>query len=91
MGKLNVKANWMQFERQLKPKDGNTHIIMINSFSKVNNTWFCCDAKYTTEIDTIIGKMEQMGYEITDIKVDTVDRRGVFGIRYGYNTLIIYK
>lgn len=91
MGKLNVKANWTQFERQLQPKDGNKHIIMINSFSKLNNAWFSCDTKYTTEIDAIISKMSQMGYEIIDIKFDTVDKRGGFGIRYGYNTLIVYK
>lgn len=91
MGKMYANASWQQFERKLKPKNGKTHVLMVNSFSKLYNTWLSSDGKYTDEIDAIIGNMEERGYEIIDIKIATVDKSGVFGIRCRYNTLIVYK
>ena len=65
----------------MKPKDGKTHVLMINSYSRMNNARILSDGKYTDEIDAIIGNIEDRGYEIKDIKVNTVDKGGAFKIR----------
>lgn len=83
------------FERKVKPflkeKDGYTHVVMINSFSKFCNKNFDCEDKYTTQIDEILTNMQKLGYEIVDIKLGVVKNQGLAGEMEGYNTLIMYK
>lgn len=81
-------------KKYLKPKDGKVHVVMINSFSKLLNQVFCCEDKYTTQIDEILCCMQNDGYEILDVKVNSLQNqgKGFFGDDMeGYNTLIIYK
>lgn len=81
-------------KKYLKEKDGYTHVVMVNSFSKFVNEYFCCEDKYTTQIDQILTLMQQDGYEIIDVKFDTLKNQGtgVFGSGMeGYATLITYK
>lgn len=75
----------------LKPKDGKKHVIMINSFSKLINQEFGCEDKYTTQIDTILTNMQNDGYEIIDIKFNSIMNQGAFGVMEGFNTLITYR
>lgn len=75
----------------LKPKDGKTHVVMVNSFSKFVNQVFGCEDKYTTQIDEIICSMQNDGYEIVDIKFNVLQNQGVAGASEGFNTLIMYK
>lgn len=72
-------------------KDGKVHVIMINSFSKMLNQGFVCDDKYTTEIDTLLSAMQDDGYEIVDVKLNTIVNHGVMGQMEGYITLVTYR
>lgn len=83
------------YQNQIKPelceKDGNIHIIMINSFSKWLNQMFGVESKYTNQIGKIINKMQEDGYEIVDIKFNSMQNQGLFQECEGFNTLIMYK
>jgi hypothetical protein len=76
----------------LKPKDGFVHVIMINSFSKILNQHFGCEDKYTVQLDAIITSMQKDGYEIVDIKFNSLRDQGLFiSFMEGFHTLIIYR
>ena len=83
------------FEKEIKPrlkeKDGFTHVIMVNSFSKFLNQNFGCEDKYTTQMDEILASMQMLGYEIVDIKITVMQNQGFTGKMEGFNTLIMYK
>ena len=94
-GQRNIAASvYSDAKKYLKPKDGNVHVVMFNSFSKLINEIFCCEDKYTTQIDEIVSQMQADGYEIVDIKVTILQNQGsgFFGDSMeGYSTLIMYK
>lgn len=75
----------------LKPKDGKIHVVMINSFSKFINQIFGCEEKYTIQIDEIITNMQKDGYEIIDVKINSIQNQGLTGQMEGFHTLITYK
>lgn len=77
-------------KKYLKERDGNIHVVMVNSYSKLINGLFCCENKYTTQIDEILSFMQADGYEIVDIKFSTIFRDRA-EIMQGYSTLIMYK
>ncbi|MDD6662661.1 MAG: hypothetical protein PUE72_13310 [Lachnospiraceae bacterium] len=77
-------------KKYLKAKDGKIHVVMVNSYSKFANGYFCCEDKYTTQIDQIVSLMQDDGYEIIDVKVTTIFRDQA-DIMQGYSTLITYK
>lgn len=77
-------------KKNLKEKDGNIHVVMVNSYSKFANGIFCCEDKYTTQIDEILSFMQADGYEIVDIKFSTIFRDQA-AVMQGYSTLIMYK
>lgn len=88
----NTASNVYENSRQyLKPKDGKIHVIMINSFSKFVNQVFECENKYTTQIDEFISAMQDDGYEIIDIKFNSIQGQGITGSMEGFHTLITYK
>lgn len=78
-------------KKYLKPKDGKKHVVMINSFSKLANQVFDCEDKYTTQIDEIVSRMQDDGYEILDIKFNSLMNQGLLGQAEGFHTLIIYQ
>lgn len=78
-------------KKHLSEKDGNKHVVMINSFSKWINQNFGCEDKYTTQIDEIISSMQCDGYEIIDIKFNSIQGQGLSGQMEGFHTLIVYK
>lgn len=78
-------------KQYLKRKDGNIHIVMINSFSKWCNQNFECEDKYTTQIDQILTNMQEDGYEIIDVKFNSIQNQGIYGQMEGFHTLITYK
>ncbi len=81
----------LQVKKHLAKKDGLTHVIMINSFSKWVNQVFGVEDKYTTQIDNIISSMQKDGYEIVNIEHTTVQNQGVLKNMEGFHTLITYK
>lgn len=84
-------ATYEQMKKYLKNKDGKVHVLMVNSFSKFVNEIFGCESKYTTQIDEIILSMQNDGYEIVDIKFNSVQNQGISAQMEGFHTLIIYK
>ena len=64
---------------------------MVNSFSKFINQNFGVEDKYTTQIDSIVTALQKDGYEIVDIKFDSLKGQGISGSMEGFHTLIQYK
>lgn len=89
--KSTASAVYDKARKYLKEKDGKQHIIMFNSFSKFLNQTFECEDKYTIQIDEILSGMQTDGYEILDIKFNSIQSQGLFGEMEGFHTLIIYK
>ena len=87
----NANAMAENARRNLKPQDGNVHVIMMLSFSQIANATFGCDKKYTLEIDAVLSEMQNLGYEIVDVKLAVLPNQGLTGQREGYTTLIMYK
>lgn len=88
----NISGN--EYEKRIKKfliKDGNTHIIMVNSFSKFIDQNFGLEDKYTTQIDSILSDMQKDGYQIIDIKFDSLQNQGLLKDMEGFHTLITYK
>ena len=82
--------SYSKIKKYLQPKDGNKHIIMINSFSKLVNQVFGCEDKYTTQIEEILTLMQNDGYQIVDIKINSIQNQGITGQMEGFHTLITY-
>lgn len=79
--------------KKVKPllkNDGLKHVVMINSFSKWLNQDFNAEDKYTTQIDGILSSMQNDGYEILDVKFDSLQNQGLLKDMEGFHTLIIY-
>lgn len=78
-------------EYVLAPKDGNVHVLMVNSFSKFINQNFGVDDKFTVQIDSILQNLQSKGYEIVDIKFNSMQGQGLTGNLEGFHTLIMYR
>lgn len=89
--KSQAQEVYSRMRSYLSPKDGLVHIVMVNSFSKLGNQNFDCDSKYTTEINSLIVDMQRDGYEILDIKFNSIAGQGMSGGRTGFNTIITYR
>lgn len=88
----NMATNvYTDVKKYLSEKDGNKHVVMVNSFSKWINQNFGCEDKYTTQIDEIISEMQNDGYEILDIKFNSIQGQGLSGQMEGFHTLITYR
>lgn len=80
-----------QVLRNLKPKDGRVHVLMLMSFSKLVNQAFGCDEKYTNEVDGVLAELQARDYEIVDLKLGVLPNQGITGQREGYLTCIMYR
>lgn len=89
--KAAAKTVYDKMKPHLKPKDGKIHVVMINSFSKWLNQNFECEDKYTNQIDEILSAMQDDGYEIIDIKFNSIMNQGLLGQMEGFHTLVTYK
>lgn len=83
------------YDKKIKPdlfeKDGNIHLLMLNSFSKFFNEEFGVETKYNEQIGTILNELQKDGYKIVDVKFDSLKNQGAFGEMEGFHTLIMYK
>ena len=79
-----------EMKGHLKQRNGKLHVVMVNSFSKFLNQQFCCEDKYTTQIETILTFMQRDGYEIVDVKFNSIKGQGLTGSFEGFHTLISY-
>ncbi len=80
-----------RMKQYLSTKDDKIHVVLVNSFSKLGNQNLDCDDKYTTEIDNIISSMQNDGYEIINVVMNSMAGQGLTGNRTGFHTLITYK
>ena len=80
-----------QVKKNVHEKDGFVHVMMINSFSKWINQNFGVEDKYTTQLDQIVTGLQSDGYEIVDIKFNSLQNQGLSGQQEGFNTLIMYR
>ncbi len=72
-------------------RDGRFHVVMVNSFSKWINQHFGCETKYTNQVDGILASMQNDGFEILDVKFNSIMNQGLFGEMEGFHTLISYR
>lgn len=91
--KEDVQGSYTEIKKFLKEKDGKVHIVMIHSKNKASYDEFECASNYTNEIDNIISSMQDDGYEIINVKYQTI--RDSYGLSTPsfeyYRTLIMYK
>lgn len=78
-------------KQNLVAKDGLKHVIMLTSFSKFLNQNFDVETKFTEQINPILTGMQNDGYEIIDIKFNTMNNEGLTGDSTQFQTMIIYK
>lgn len=64
---------------------------MITSFAKLINNVFGVETQYTNQINLIVDRMQDDGYEIIDIDFNQLKNDGAFGLKTGFSTLIRYK
>ncbi len=92
MGTIVANNVYKNISKQLSPKDGKIHTVMVSSFSSFKRlNYFVCDVKYTNELNCIVSSMQSDGYEIIDVKVCALPNQGFMKKRIGYSTLIVYK
>lgn len=80
---------YKDIKEYLSPKDGNRHVILINTTSKSTTNGMECDNKYTIQINGVIKEMQQEGYDVLDIKLDASQQ--IMGNMTLIRTLIEYK
>ncbi|MHC8518388.1 hypothetical protein [Weissella confusa] len=80
-----------EVRKYLAKQDGKIHVIMSTSFSKFINQLFGVETQYTNQIDLILNRMQDDGYEILDVTHTTVQNQGVFGSKEGFHSLIRYR
>lgn len=81
-----IKQGIDNYKENLRSKDGNTHILLIESV--VDND-YKYKKIYMKEINDFLDYMQDNNYEIIDIKLNISAERSMSG--YIYETMIIYK
>lgn len=80
-----------EVQKYLAEKDNKKHVLMVTSFSKFLNQSFGVETQYTNQIDLILSRMQDDGYEILDVTHTTLQGQGIFGSKEGFHSLITYK
>lgn len=75
---------------ELKPKDGNLHVMMVNTWNTWTDQKFNCDERYTGELEELISGMQAEGYEIVQMQHNSMSSGSGFGM-VTYTTLITYR
>lgn len=81
-----IKRGIEDYKENLKPKNGNTHILLIETIVDVE---YKQKQEYMTKINDLLDFMQERNYEIVDIKLEINEQRSLAG--YLYETMIIYK
>ena len=67
------------------------HVVLVTSFSRIADETFAVDPKFTVELDTFLMEMQKDGYEILDVKMNTIPDQGLTGTRMKIHTLVTYR
>ncbi|MFG6319528.1 MAG: hypothetical protein K1W33_06740 [Clostridia bacterium] len=89
--KVTENKMYKRIKRHLKPKDGKQHVFMMNSFNRWVDNHFWCEEQYTAQMDDFLSAMQDDGYEIIDVKFNSLMNRDIMGEVEAFHTLIIYK
>ena len=81
-----VKQSIDNYKEDLKPKNGNLHILLIETI--VDNE-YSQKKEYMSKINDFLDFMQENKYEILDVKLSIKSERSMAG--YSYETLITYK
>lgn len=81
-----IKQGIENYKENLRPKNGNTHMILIETI--VDNE-YKQKQSYMAKINEFLDYMQERSYEIVDIKLEINEQRSISG--HVYETMIIYK
>lgn len=79
---------WEDVKKNLKPKNGKKQVILLSTMTK-STAGLECDNKYTLQIGKVLDEMQNEGYEILDLKIETIESS--MSTAAFIRTLIIYK
>ena len=81
-----IKQGIEVYKENLQPKNGHTHILLIETIVDNEYKQKC---EYTTKINEFLDFMQDEKYEIIGIKLEVLEQRSLTG--YVYETMILYK
>ncbi len=80
-----------EIEKNLKPKDGKHHIVLIKSqygyFEQ--GRYQACDNQYVLRLENILEMIQNKGYEIVDIKIIGIQES--WGATERIEAIVVYK
>ena len=80
-----------EYKNTIKPKDGNVHVMMIDSFAGLGEGYTIqIEEKYSNQINEFLDTLQNKGYEIVDVKLNSVPIQKMTS-NMKYQTLILYK
>lgn len=77
-------------QKNLKPKDGKCHVVLVKSKARYLTGYKICDNQYAIELEDILEMIQNKGYEIIDIKMIGIEEGSVYGTTR-VETIIIYR
>lgn len=84
-------ADSSEWDNTIKPKDGHIHAMFIDSFQGLGEgAVIQIEEKYTNQLNVFLGKLQDSGYEIVDVKFNSF-REDHMSSKTKYQTLILYK
>ena len=81
-----IKQGIEIYKEDLKPKNGNTHILLIETIVAYE---YKQKKEYMSKINDFLDYMQENNYEIIDIKFHIDDDNTISGCLY--ETMILYK
>ena len=80
-----------EYTNTIKPKNGNVHIMLVDSFSGTGEgSVLQIEEKYSNQVNEILDKLQSNGYEIVDVKVNSIPVKTLIA-DMKYQTAILYK
>lgn len=84
-------ADSSEYRTTIKPKDGNVHVMMVDSFAGLGEgSTIQIEEKYSNQINEFLDTLQNKGYEIVDVKFNSVPIQRMTS-NMKYQTLILYK
>lgn len=93
MGLFSKDEEVSAYERvrlNLAEKDGNTHVVMINTYHTWTTTILHCNEGYTADIDSILQGMQSDGFEIINVQHASMSNGTGLGV-VTITSLITYR
>lgn len=72
-------------------KDGHIHALLFNSLSGWATDLSGIDEVYTQQVDRILECLQKDGFEIVDLKFNSMPNEGMSGVKDRFQTVILYR